>query len=115
MLESEKIEIEDNFTGLRKGLLEFAVLSTISNSKVYVADVLGRLSKTPFATSEGTLYPLLSRLKREAYVTYEWAESEMGPPRKYYSLTSQGKTRLRQLHEYWHELYKSLELLGGKQ
>lgn len=107
-------KIADDFAPLRKGLMEFAVLSVVSKNKVYAADILTRLARTPFATSEGTLYPLLSRLKREAYVTYEWAESEAGPPRKYYLLTEDGKKRLAQLHTYWNDLYKSLETLGGK-
>lgn len=107
-------KIDDSFTPLRKGLLEFAVLSVISHHEAYAADILENLSSTPFVTSEGTLYPLLSRLKREELVTYEWAESETGPPRKYYQLTDSGKSRLSALHEYWHDLYKSLETLGGK-
>ena len=106
--------IDTDFTPLRKGLLEFAVLSAISKRKVYAADILERLSRTPFSTSEGTLYPLLSRLKWEECLAYEWAESEAGPPRKYYSLTVKGRDRLAQLHEYWNELYTSLEALGGK-
>ena len=110
----DKEKIDDSFAPLRKGLLEFAVLSTVSGSKVYAADILERLLRTPFATSEGTLYPLLSRLKRDEYLAYEWAESEAGPPRKYYSLTPAGKARLKELHVYWNDLYKSLEALGGK-
>ena len=111
----DKEKIDDGFAPLRKGLLEFAVLSTVSRSKVYAADILERLLSTPFVTSEGTLYPLLSRLKRDEYLAYEWAESEAGPPRKYYSLTPAGKARLAELHVYWNDLYKSLEELGGKQ
>lgn len=113
MPDTEKID--DSFAPLRKGLLEFAVLSVVSRHKVYAADILDRLSKTPFVTSEGTLYPLLSRLKRESYLAYEWAESEAGPPRKYYSLTTGGTTRLAQLQKYWNDLNISLETLGGKQ
>ncbi len=112
MPDNEKID--DSFASLRKGLLEFAVLSVISHHEAYAADILSSLASTPFATSEGTLYPLLSRLKREEYVSYEWAESETGPPRKYYQLTPTGTKRLGQLHEYWSDLYKSLETLGGK-
>ena len=112
MLNVEKID--DSFAPLRKGLMEFAVLSVISQHEAYAADILERLAETPFATSEGTLYPLLSRLKREAYVAYEWAESDSGPPRKYYQLTPSGQTRLEELHMYWRKLYKSLETLGGK-
>lgn len=106
-------KIEDNFAPLRKGMLEFAVLQVISGDTVYVADILSRLEQSVFATSEGTLYPLLSRLKRESLVSYQWAESDSGPPRKYYCLTERGSARLARLHAYWKELYKSLEKLGG--
>ena len=107
-------KIDDSFAPLRKGLLEFAVLSVISHHEAYAADILESLAQTPFETSEGTLYPLLSRLKRELYVAYEWAESESGPPRKYYQLTKAGTDHLNELHAYWQDLYKSLEALGGK-
>ena len=71
----------DKFTSIRKGLLEFLILKIISADKVHVADMLDRLSKTEFATQEGTLYPLLSKLRRDGLVDYEWQESEAGPPR----------------------------------
>jgi PadR family transcriptional regulator PadR len=66
----------DKFISIRKGLLEFLILKIISADKVYVADMLDRLSKTEFATQEGTLYPLLSKLRRDGLVDYEWQESE---------------------------------------
>ena len=102
----------DAFTQLRKGLLEFAVLQIVSRHKVYAADILGRLSKTPFATGEGTLYPLLSRLKRDGLLQYEWVESESGPPRKYYALTPEGKQRLQDVTSHWQELNEILMNLG---
>jgi len=71
---------------LRKGLLEFIVLKVIAEHKVYAADILTKLRKTEFSTQEGTLYPLLSKLRREGFLDYEWVESESGPPRKYYVL-----------------------------
>lgn len=108
------MSISDNFNQLRKGLLEFAVLEVISGKKVYAADILTKLQRTSFATGEGTLYPLLSRLKREGLVQYDWVESEAGPPRKYYSLTAAGKTRLKDMQTYWQELHKTLSKLGGR-
>ncbi len=92
---------EQKFSSIRKGLLEFLVLTIISARTVYVADILKRLAATDFATQEGTLYPLLSKLRREGLVNYEWQESESGPPRKYYGLTPTGKKRLAELDEYW--------------
>ena len=100
------------FIGLRKGLLEFAVLTVISVEKVYAADILELLAETPFATQEGTLYPLLSKLRRDQLVDYEWVESEAGPPRKYYRLTDKGRARLADLSAYWRQLNIAFESLG---
>ena len=88
---------EERFAGVRKGLLEFAILRVIESQSVYVADILARLAGTPFATQEGTLYPLLSKLRRDELLDYEWVESDQGPPRKYYRLTPKGAARLDDL------------------
>jgi PadR family transcriptional regulator PadR len=89
------------------------VLKVVSAHKVYAADILNRLAETDFATGEGTLYPLLSRLSREKLLEYEWVESEAGPPRKYYNLTTAGKRQLTELEGYWRELSRIIEHLGG--
>jgi PadR family transcriptional regulator len=102
----------DKFTSIRKGLLEFLILKIISADKVYVADMLDRLSKTEFATQEGTLYPLLSKLRRDGLVDYEWQESEAGPPRKYYELTAKGKSQLAELNDYWKSINATVNQLG---
>jgi len=99
------------FLPIRKGLLEFLLLKIISADKVYVADILGRLDGTPFATQEGTLYPLLSRMRRENLVDYEWQESGAGPPRKYYRLTAKGRAQLGELNEYWREINRTIQKL----
>lgn len=106
------MNIEDKFTPIRKGLLELVVLKVIASHKVYAADIIRQLNATPFATQEGTLYPLLSRLRREGAVTYEWAESDAGPPRKYYELTAHGYDQLRQLEQYWQTLNTTLGTMG---
>ncbi len=106
------VSTDDSFASLRKGLLEFALLQVISGQKVYAADILERLSNTPFATSEGTLYPLLSKLKQGGLVAYDWAESESGPPRKYYRLTAAGTERLAGMRDYWKALETTLDRLG---
>jgi PadR family transcriptional regulator PadR len=106
------MSITDKFGPLRKGLLEYVVLKIVSAHKVYVADILDKLEKTDFATGEGTLYPLLSRLRREGLLDYEWVESEAGPPRKYYSLTSEGQKQLKDLENYWLEINKTIQGLG---
>jgi PadR family transcriptional regulator PadR len=102
----------DKLNAVRKGLLEYALLKVISSDKVYVADMLKRLEDTEFATQEGTLYPLLSRLRRENLVDYEWRESEAGPPRKYYELTRKGAAQLAELDSYWKRLTTTIGLLG---
>jgi PadR family transcriptional regulator, regulatory protein PadR len=102
----------DKFNAIRKGLLEYALLKVISSDKVYVADMLKRLGETEFATQEGTLYPLLSRLRRENLVDYEWRESEAGPPRKYYELTRKGSAQLAELDSYWKRLTTTISQLG---
>jgi len=103
---------DEQFAGLRKGLLEFAILTVVSGRTVYVGDVLATLAPTPFATQEGTLYPLLSKLRREELVDYQWVESPQGPPRKYYQLTERGASRLEELNAYWRHLTATLEGLG---
>jgi PadR family transcriptional regulator PadR len=102
----------DDFATLRKGLLEYLILTIVSSRKVYTADILQRLSETDFATQEGTLYPLLSKLRREALLDYEWQESDLGPPRKYYKLTAAGQQRLREFRAYWQALTALIADLG---
>ena len=102
----------EKFASIRKGLLEFLILKIISADKVYVADMLQRLSVTEFATQEGTLYPLLSKMRRDGLVDYEWQESDAGPPRKYYELTAKGKAQLAELNEYWKTINATVSQLG---
>jgi PadR family transcriptional regulator PadR len=104
--------IDDKLTAIRKGLLEFVILRIVSVDKVYVADMLQKLSATEFATQEGTLYPLLSKMRREGLVEYEWQESSAGPPRKYYALTAKGRAQLGKLEQYWKEINTTITRLG---
>lgn len=104
--------VNDKFGAIRKGLLEFLILKVIDADRVYVADMLKKLEATEFATQEGTLYPLLSRMRRDGLVDYEWKESEAGPPRKYYELTASGRTQLAELIDYWRVINKTIEGLG---
>ena len=105
---------DEKFAPLRKGLLEFAILKIVSGESVYVADMLKRLAGTPFATQEGTLYPLLSKMRREGLLDYEWKESEAGPPRKYYELTAKGREQLRETLAYWSKINGTVKSLGQK-
>ena len=101
------------FKPLRRGLLEFAVLTTLSTGRHYAGDVVERLAETPFATQEGTLYPLLSKMRRDGLLEHEWEESDSGPPRKYYRVTDAGTERLSQLIAYWKQLDGTLTELGA--
>jgi PadR family transcriptional regulator PadR len=104
--------VNERFVAIRKGLLEFLILKIVAANKVYVADILQRLSDTDFATQEGTLYPLLSKMRRDGLLDYEWQESDAGPPRKYYELTGKGKTQLSELNDYWKHLNTTISQLG---
>ena len=107
------MSIDGKLGPIRKGLLEFLILKIISADKVYVADMLKLLSTTEFATQEGTLYPLLSKMRRENLVDYEWRESETGPPRKYYKLTAKGKSQLAELNQYWKLINTTIGEMGN--
>ncbi len=104
--------IDEKFSSIRKGMLEFLLLKIIAADKVYVADILKQLSGTEFATQEGTLYPLLSKMRREGLLDYEWKESEAGPPRKYYELTAKGRVQLRETSDYWQKINATIKDLG---
>jgi PadR family transcriptional regulator PadR len=103
---------KERFGPIRKGLLEYLILKIVSAKQVYAADILKRLSTTDFATQEGTLYPLLSRMRRDGLVDYEWKESDAGPPRKYYELTEQGCDYLTDLNAYWQDINRTLRQMG---
>ena len=106
------MSLDEKFTAIRKGLLEFLVLKIISADHVYAADILQQLNATEFATQEGTLYPLLSRLRREGLLDYQWQESEAGPPRKYYRLTAAGQRQLAEFDAYWARLNQTIDSMG---
>lgn len=92
---------------MRKGLLEFCILHIISRGEVYTSDLIDELTRAEMIVVEGTLYPLLNRLKEAELLSYRWVESESGPPRKYYSITEEGKKFLDILSETWTSLVNS--------
>ncbi|MCH7415027.1 PadR family transcriptional regulator [Belliella sp. R4-6] len=99
---------------MRKGLLEFCILHIISRGEVYASDMIDELTEAKMIVVEGTLYPLLNRLKTASLVSYKWVESESGPPRKYYSITNEGKEFLLTLDQTWESLVKSTQLITSK-
>lgn len=94
---------------LTNGLMTYAVLSSLKFDKKYGVELLKYFDKTPFSTQAGTLYPLLNRLHDQGYVEYDWQESNAGPPRKYYKLSSNGKTHLKELGIYWKKINHMLK------
>jgi PadR family transcriptional regulator, regulatory protein PadR len=96
---------------MRKGLMEFIVLLAISQGPVYASDIISILKDADLLVVEGTLYPLLSRLKNEGLVAYTWQESTGGPPRKYYTLAAKGAENLKESKKTWQKLNKSIDSL----
>jgi PadR family transcriptional regulator, regulatory protein PadR len=99
---------------MRKGLLEFCILHIISRGEVYASDMIEELTEAKMIVVEGTLYPLLNRLKTASLVSYKWVESESGPPRKYYSITPEGSQFLKTLNDTWESLVASTQLITSK-
>jgi PadR family transcriptional regulator PadR len=96
---------------MRKGVLEMCVVAAISSREAYASDILDRLKQSHLIVVEGTLYPILTRLKNEGFLSYRWEESNSGPPRKYYSITSEGKAFLSELRSGWNELVNAVSAL----
>jgi PadR family transcriptional regulator, regulatory protein PadR len=98
------MNIENTASQMRKGVLEFCVLSVIRKGEVYPSDIIDRMKAANFQLLEGTLYPLLTRLKNAGMVNYRWVESSSGPPRKYFSLTDRGHAFMNELESTWQEM-----------
>lgn len=101
------MKIENTQVQMRKGILEYCILHIISRGEVYASDMLEELTSAKIMVVEGTLYPLLTRLRKAGLVDYQWVESTSGPPRKYYKLTEKGQEFLTQLKTTWEELVAS--------
>ena len=99
---------------MRKGILEYCILQIISRGEVYASDMLVELTSARIMVVEGTLYPLLTRLRKAGLVEYKWVESNSGPPRKYYWLTDEGQAFLKTLGKTWNELVKSTRTITSK-
>jgi PadR family transcriptional regulator, regulatory protein PadR len=94
---------------IRKGLLEFCILQIISRNEVYTSDIIEELKNSKIIVVEGTVYPLLNRLKISGYIKHEWKESTQGPPRKYYSITETGINYIKDLIISWNEINSSVK------
>jgi len=96
---------------MRKGILEYCILLILSRNSCYASDLIRELREVKLIVVEGTLYPLLTRQKNAGLLSYRWEESQQGPPRKYYELTTTGRDYLRDLDASWLELVESINLI----
>jgi len=109
------MNIENTQSQMRKGVLEFCILSIIQREEAYPSDIIEEMKKAHLNILEGTLYPLLTRLKNADLLAYRWVESSGGPPRKYFSLTEKGAAFYKELETTWREMSDSVErVIGGK-
>ncbi len=108
------MNLENTQIQMRKGILEYCILQIVSRGEVYASDMLEELTSARIMVVEGTLYPLLTRLRKAGLVDYKWVESSAGPPRKYYTLTEKGKAFIQQLDQTWKELVESTNLIIKK-
>lgn len=99
---------------MRKGVLEYCILSTLRRKDAYASSLIGELKEARMIVVEGTLYPLLTRLKNQGLLSYRWEESPQGPPRKYYSLTQKGRETLAEMDAAWVEVVDSVELIKNR-
>lgn len=104
------MKIENTKAQMRKGVLEYCILSILKNGEAYPSEIIEKLKEGKLIVVEGTLYPLLTRLKNAGILTYRWEESKSGPPRKYYQLTKIGEEFLKELETTWEELVKAVKL-----
>src|SRR5882672_3374075 len=108
------MNLENTQVQMRKGILEYCILHIISRGEVYASDMLDELTSAKLIVVEGTLYPLLTRLKNAGLLEYKWVESKSGPPRKYYKLTDGGTGFLLGLTETWNDLIHSTEMITNR-
>lgn len=103
------MKIENAKAQMRKGVLEYCILSMLKHRDAYASDIINQLKTAELIVVEGTLYPLLTRLKNADLLKYRWEESRQGPPRKYYALTEKGAAFLQELDQSWDNLTQAVE------
>ena len=108
------MNIENTKAQMKKGILEFCILSFLAKGEKYPSEIIEGMKKAKMIVVEGTLYPLLTRLKNDGLLSYRWEESTSGPPRKYYQLTELGKQFLKELSSTWTELQEAVNLATKK-
>lgn len=110
----QEMNIENIQSQMRKGFLEYCTLLILEAQPAYASDIIGKLQEAKLIVVEGTLYPLLTRLKNAGLLSYNWVESAQGPPRKYYSLTEKGQASLQALEKSWEELNTTIQAIRNR-
>ncbi|MFA9392870.1 MAG: PadR family transcriptional regulator [Prolixibacteraceae bacterium] len=105
------MKIENTKAQMRKGILEYCILELLAKKNSYAPDIIEEMKKAKMIVVEGTLYPLLTRLKNAGMLSYRWEESQQGPPRKYYELTDTGSKILFEMKESWNEIVTAVEII----
>ncbi len=108
------MNVENAKAQMRKGILEYCILSILSKNDAYASELIKELKESRLIVVEGTLYPLLTRQKNAGLLGYRWEESTQGPPRKYYTITDTGKKFLNEMHQSWNELVEAVSMLNSK-
>ena len=108
------MKLENVKAQMRKGVLEYCILSILSGEDAYASDIINQLKEVEMIVVEGTLYPLLTRLKNDELLSYRWEESNQGAPRKYYALTEKGRDFLKELDRSWDELVEAVRMIQSK-
>ena len=105
------MNLDNTKAQMRKGVLEYCILLVIDGKPLYASDIIEELKSSKMIVVEGTLYPLLTRLKNDGLLAYKWEESTQGPPRKYYEVTDYGRTFLNEMGESWDELVEAVKMI----
>jgi PadR family transcriptional regulator, regulatory protein PadR len=108
------MDIENSKAQMRKGVLEYCILAVLSARAAYASDIIEKMKGAKLLVVEGTLYPLLTRLKNDGLLNYRWEESRSGPPRKYYALTPEGESFLKELNLSWDELVEAVHTITAE-
>ena len=108
------MKIENTKAQMRKGVLEYCILSILQDGDAYTSEIISTLKSAEMIVVEGTIYPLLTRLKNSGLLSYRWEESTSGPPRKYYVLTESGKLFLKELDTTWNNLKTAVNQIISK-
>jgi PadR family transcriptional regulator PadR len=110
-IKNNVMKTENTTAQMRKGVLEYCTLLVLNNEPLYAINIIQFLKEAKMIVVEGTLYPLLTRLKKDGLLSYRWEESTQGPPRKYYALTEKGKVFLSELEISWSDLVEAVEMV----